>query len=144
MNVMETLKNIDIDKFAEEYEAQCRQNIAAKEAFWDSSLCLRMIYDMITCKKEFDSDMFGYQSDKVREQYGWNDISTDDIDMFINVMSCQRLGMPENFNPEEDDDCMFENSSFVKKGIHVFMMSGQGTFIRFTPESMINSQTDEE
>lgn len=134
MNIAEILKNIDIEKVAEEFAQEMRQKTQARIAFWNSPLCERMIADMIAAKNGFDEETFSYFPEKVKEQYGWQCISNDDIAQFINVMVDSSLGMPEDFEPEEDEDCYFDNMEFVKKGIHVFVMHGQGRAVSLTPQ----------
>lgn len=131
MDLAEILKTIDMEKFALEYEQKQVQKRKEKEIFWNSELCKKMIADMIKVNQDFDSETLAYQPEKVKSQYEWGDIDNGDINLFMNVMCDSTIGIIENEG--EDEECMFDNRSFVKSGIHVFMMSGQGTFIRLSP-----------
>src|SRR5579875_1635900 len=133
MNIAEIMKNLDMDKLAEEFMASLQQEREKKELFWNSSLCETMIQDMIKVNQGFDEETFSYFPNKVKAQFGWDAISNDDIQQFINVMADSTLGLPENLEPEVDEDCMFDNSTFVKRGISVFVMYGQGRAVRLSP-----------
>lgn len=133
MNITEILKNIDMDKFAREFMEARKLAEEKKEFFWNSALCESMIQDMIKVNQGFDEETFSYFPDKVKAQFGWENISNDDIQQFINVMADSTIGVSPNTEPETDDDCMFDNSNFVKRGIDVFVMYGQGRAVRLSP-----------
>lgn len=133
MNIAEILKNIDMDKFAKEFMESRKQEEEKKELFWNSALCESMIQDMIKVNQGFDEETFSYFPDKVKSQFGWDAISNDDIQQFINVMADSSIGVPENTEPEVDEDCMFDNSNFAKRGINVFVMYGQGRAVSLSP-----------
>lgn len=131
MDLAEILKTIDVENFALEYEQEQAQKRKDREIFWNGSLCKKMIADMINFNQKFDSETFAYHPEKVKSQYGWENIANENIDLFMNVMCDSTIGVLEN--QTKDKDCMFDNRNFVKSGIHVFIMSGQGTFIRLSP-----------
>ena len=133
MNITEILKNIDMDKFAKEFMEERKLAEEKKELFWNSELCEAMIQDMIKVNQGFDEETFSYFPDKIKAQFGWENISNDDIQQFINVMADSSIGVPPTTPPEVDDDCMFDNSNFVKRGINVFVMYGQGRAVSLSP-----------
>lgn len=133
MNIAEILKNIDMDKFSKEFMESRKQEKEKKELFWNSDLCESMIQDMIKVNQGFDEETFAYFPDKVKSQFNWESISNDDIQQFINAMADSTIGVPENTQPEVDEDCMFDNSNFIKRGINIFVMYGQGRAVSLSP-----------
>jgi hypothetical protein len=133
MNIAEIFKNLDMDKLAQEFIESRKQDEEKKELFWNSSLCETMIQDMIKTNQSFDEETFSYFPEKVKSQFGWNTISNDDIQQFINVMADSTIGLLDNSQPEIDEDCMFDNRSFMKRGINVSVMYGQGRAVRLSP-----------
>jgi hypothetical protein len=133
INVAEILKNIDREASMKEFMEARKLAEEKKELFWNSELCENMIQDMIKANQGFDEETFSYFPDKVKAKFGWEAISNDDIQQFINVMADSSIGVPPNTEPETDDDCMFDNSNFVKRGINVFVMYGQGRAVRLSP-----------
>lgn len=139
-NFKEALKTIDIETFAKNFHEKMRQDKQDKIDFWNSDLCNRMIESILKVKEAFDTETFSYFPEKIKNLYSWNDISNENIEQFIRVMADNTLGLPKGHEPQIDNDCTFENYFFVKRGIHVFILSGQGTFIRFTPENSLNDE----
>jgi hypothetical protein len=134
MDIAEVLKNIDIEKFAEDFEKELREKREKKAAFWNSPLCQTMIDDMKAVKLGLDAESFSYFPEEVKSMFGWEHISNDDINLFINVMADSCLGVDEKAEPDVDEDCMFDNYSFVKKGIVVSIMIGQGSSVYLRAE----------
>lgn len=133
INVAEILKNIDREKSMNEFMEARKLREEKKELFWNSELCETMAQDMVKANQGFDEETFSYFPDKVKAQFGWENISNEDIQQFINVMADSTIGVPSNTEPETDEECMFDNSNFVKRGIDVFVMYGQGRAVRLTP-----------
>jgi hypothetical protein len=136
IDVAEILKNTDREKSMNEFMEARKLREEKKELFWNSELCETMIQDMIKVNQGFDEETFSYFPEKVKAQFGWGNISNDDIQQFINVMADSTIGVTKGSQPEvdeEDDDCMFDNSNFIKRGIDVFVMYGQGRAVRLSP-----------
>lgn len=133
INVAEILKNIDREKSMNEFMEARKLREEKEELFWNSDLCETMIQDMIKVNQGFDEETFSYFPDKVKAHFGWENISNEDIEQFINVMADSTIGVPPNTEHETDEDCMFDNSNFVKRGINVFVMYGQGRAVSLTP-----------
>jgi hypothetical protein len=134
-NIAEILKDIDWDKLGKEFAEERQKETEQREAFWNSTLCHTMIEDMKRVNQGFDAEGFSYFPEQIKSRFGWENISDDDINQFINVMSDSLLGIDEKIEQEIDEDCIFDNYSFIKKGIVISIMHGQGTAIYLAPET---------
>lgn len=76
-----------------------------------------------------DNEYFAYFPEKVKAQLGLEDISDNDIKMFFTVMHKQNIGVEDMSSVETDEDNGFENYSFIKQGLFVSVMFGQGCAI---------------
>lgn len=130
------LANLDIDSMVKEFNTKKEKEDQLKLSFWNDPLCEKMIGDMIQANKGFDEEEFAYFPEQVKSKFGWENLTNEQIHLFIDVMYDCQLGLPDNFEPTVDEQCPFENYSFVKKGIHVFVMYGQGVAIILKPEAL--------
>lgn len=135
-SIAEIIKNMDMDEFVNELIEARNTKKAIYQAFWDSPLCTTMINDMLRVNQGFNAETFAYFPEDIKSLYNWHNISNEEIDTFINVMADDSIGVDKTVELEEDDDCMFDNYSFNKKGITVFIMHGQGTSINLTPQKI--------
>lgn len=129
-------------KMAEMKEIQCRQ---VKE-FWNGELCQKMIQDVLTANTGFDSEGFAYFPEKIRATFGWADVSTEEIELFINTMAHQFIGLPPGYvyvSPDEsseedgeDEDYDVSSYSHVKGGVLVSVLHGQGCIVILQPEKL--------
>lgn len=138
MNIAEFIKNMDMDKFTKKFAQKMQKDMEEKEIFWNSSLCQIMIDDIKRVNQGFNTERFAYFPEQIKLEFGWEYISDDDINHFINVMADSQIGIDEKSEKKVDEDCIFDNYSFIKKGILISVMHGQGTAISLSPETDCN------
>lgn len=126
---MNEFENFNIEQFV----AQVNKDRKEREIFWNSELCLKMINDFIKTNKSLNDEFFLYFPEEVKQTYNWNEVSNEDIRKFIDVMADNYIGLNKNEELKIDKNCPFENYSFTKKGVTVFIMHGQGTSITLKP-----------
>lgn len=105
-----------------------------RATFGCSEVFLRMV-KALTSQPEsvaVDSEEAAYFPDRVRATAGWDFASAEDIKLFFAVMSDAHAETVTPGSLTEDEDNPFDNCSFQHHGLHVSVMSGQGTFIRIS------------
>lgn len=102
-----------------------------KIAFYQSPLKKRMVQDIIRVGKGFDSEQLAYFPEKVKKLFGWQDISNDDINLFLDVMSCEEIDT--NTTPTYNENSPFFNYTLQRDGLSIYLVSGQGTIISVEP-----------
>lgn len=127
---------IDLKELAKRMVERMEREKAENESFFASTQCNSMIEDMKTKGKGelLDNETFAYFSDKVKAKFGWETIPNETINKFINVMSSLDVGKEFITDKGTDEECPFGNFNFLKKGIRVDVMMGQGTAISLIAE----------
>lgn len=122
---------IDMQELAKRMVERMQKEKAENEIFFASPQCASMIEDMKTKGKGelLDNETFAYFGDKVKEKFGWENIPDETINKFIYVMSSLDVGKEFITDKGEDENCPFSNFNFIKKGIKVDVMIGQGTAV---------------
>jgi hypothetical protein len=77
-----------------------------------------------------DSEEAAYFPDRLRATAGWEFASAEDIKLFFAVIAEAHAETVTPGSLTADEDNPFDNCSFQHYGLHVRVMSGQGTFIR--------------
>lgn len=103
-----------------------REKAEWREAWFKTDLCQRMILDVSKSDHGLDAEDFSYFPDRVRNRLGWGDLSDDTIEQFIETMSDASFGV-EAFIHEPNPENPFPHWVYLKAGLLVFTMSGQGT-----------------
>lgn len=102
------------------------------ENFYHSETCQRMIRDIAQAKIGFTCNDVTYAHEELLESYGWDDLSQEILDQFINAMSDTAFGVDARLdNPIPDEP--FEHYVHLKGGLHVFTTHGQGTVFQIEP-----------
>lgn len=102
------------------------------EDFYHSETCQRMIRDIAQAKIGFTCNDVAYAHEELLESFGWDDLSQEILDQFINAMSDTAFGVDARLdNPLPDEP--FEHHVHLKGGLHVFTMHGQGTVFHIEP-----------
>jgi hypothetical protein len=78
--------------------------------------------------------------DRVKTETGWTFASEADLQLFFDVLASPHADTVEAGSRTEDKDCMFDNCSFRHYGLHVWMMSGQGTVTTISNLAAVASQ----
>ena len=117
---------IKSDEFINQIREDREKEIAIKTAFFNSSLCERMVQDIIAKDYSLDNEGFAYFPERVREHLGWQDISDDDIKLFISVMSEDKL-FPVDVPTQTDED--YIEIDIVRRGLSITVLYGQGCAI---------------
>ena len=120
--------------FIAEISAQISARQEQRATFGRSEVFRRMV-KALTSQAEpvaVDSEEASYFPDRVRVTAGWDFASAEDITLFFAVMSDAYADTVTPGSRVEDDDNPFDNCSFQHFGLHVSVMSGQGTFIRIS------------
>lgn len=129
--MMETaMANIRDPEFMNRFMEERRVREEERAAFAASETFLKMVstFKANAADLSVDSEDIAYFPERVREQMGWLFASAADLKAFISEFSNPD---PTAETPvSTDDECPFDNSSFVKHGLSVFVMSGQGTIVR--------------
>lgn len=129
--IRDWLSSVDIEELSARFEKHLDTEEDNKKNFWASDLCSRMIADFLRVGSLLSPEDFGYFEDATKSKYGWEDISNDDVKQFFNTMQCCRIGVESEIT--RDDENPFENWSFVKRGVEVRVMIGQGTSVLLSP-----------
>lgn len=105
-----------------------------RAAFGRSEVFQRMVAALTSQVERVavDSEEAAYFPDRVRATAGWAFASVENIKLFFAVMSDAHAETVTPGSRVEDDDNPFDNCSFRHFGLHVNVMSGQGTFIRIS------------
>lgn len=123
--------NLDMKEIAKAVVERMRLEDEKKKEFFNSTLCKKMMQDIKDKNHILESESFAYFPEKDRKALGWGDeISDKDVQFFLSVMAEKSLGEISN---ETEDDCGFFNFSFVRDGLFVSLISGQGTSIMVKP-----------
>lgn len=102
-----------------------REEFAASQTFIRMAAVLRENPNPV----RVDSEEVSYFADRVKAEVGWTFATKNDIRLFFDVVASPNAETVEPGSRTEDEDCMFDNCSFRHFGLHVWMMSGQGTAI---------------
>ncbi|MEG0868716.1 MAG: hypothetical protein RSD49_17475 [Hafnia sp.] len=126
--------------------ATMKEKTAERKAFWESPLCERMIADILRSDCGLDCDAPHYTLAQVQASFGWEDLSKETIQLFIDAATDGSASPSEReFAPDSDDD---EDDDFacewacIKRGLHILSLSGQGTVYHIraaTEDEMANS-----
>lgn len=122
----------------EKFLADAKRKADGRQAFFESDLCKRMISDIAhTVPSQLNCDDIHYFPERVRQHFGWGDLTKEQMSMFIEVMSDGEAA--EAFIDCPNDDNPFDHSYHLKGGLVVFMMHGQGTVC-----SIMSAETEPE
>lgn len=119
-------KTMITDEMVEKFAADMTKKADDRKAFFESDLCKRMIADVIATEPLTCSEV-SYFFEATAARNGWGDISKEQVQMFISVMS--DASDADAFIDCPDDDNPFDHSLHLKGGLMVFMMHGQGTVV---------------
>lgn len=123
------------DEIVEKFHADLFAKRVRRREFFTSDVCKRMIGDIIATGEPLSCESVSYLFERVQQTYGWSDLSKEQVEEFINVMSDASdaevlLDCPDDENP-------FDHSYHLKGGCVIFMMHGQGTVITvFGPKAV--------
>lgn len=119
---------------AREYEEKLEKDRRAKDEFIQSTTFQQMVAALRNnpTPVSVSCDDIAYRPDKVKAEAGWNFATQEDMDMFVKVLAHASADTVTPGSHSEDDDCMFDNTSFGHYGLHVFVMHGQGSFVRIS------------
>jgi hypothetical protein len=120
------LASINSEEFITQIREDREKEIAVKTAFFNSPLCERMVQDIIDKDYSLDNEGFAYFPERVREQLGWQDISDEDVNLFISVMSEDKL-FPVDVPTQTDED--YVEIDIVRRGLSITVLYGQGCAI---------------
>lgn len=79
-----------------------------------------------------DTEECAYFRVDVNNRLGWHSFTDKEIDLFFRLLANNNGPEVEKLDNSTDEDNPFEHEYFVNYGLHVFRMSGQGTFIRIS------------
>lgn len=114
------------DEMVEQFAADMKKKKEERIAFFQSDVCKRMIGDIISHPTvPLNCDDAHYFLEQTQARYGWNDLSKEQINKFVEVMSDGEAA--EAFLDCPDEENPFDHSYHLKGGLVVFMMHGQGT-----------------
>lgn len=131
-SVADLLSKIDMKKVVEETVKRLNAEKEKRLTFFDSPLCKKMMEEIKEKNHMLESESFAYFPERDRVPLGWgNEISDADVQLFLSVMAERSFG--EVTNETEDNECGFFNFSFVREGLLVSLISGQGTSIMVKP-----------
>lgn len=99
-------------------------------AFFEGDICKRMIGDIIDTEP-LTCDEVSYFFETTQERFGWEDLTKEQVLMFLEVMS--DTGGCDAFIDCPDADNPFDHSIHLKGGVMVFVMHGQGTVVTIMP-----------
>lgn len=97
-----------------------------KNKFFNSVLCENMVQDIISKDYSLSNEHFAYFPQDVKTSLGWSDISDDDINLFISVMSENKL-FPVDVPTQADEDYLAID--IVRRGLSISVLHGQGCSI---------------
>jgi hypothetical protein len=130
-----------LEQLAKGVEEELTQRRREREEFASSETFTRMIAALRDNPQpvRIDSEEVAYFADRVKAEAGWTFATKNDIRLFFDIVASPNADTVEPGSLKEDDDCMFDNCSFWHYGLHVWMMSGQGTAISVYNKAAINA-----
>ena len=122
-------------ELVEKFLADMKKKKDDRIAFFESDVCKRMTADIISHPTfPLNCDDVHYFFERTQQRYGWTDLTKEQINKFVEVMSDGEAA--ETFIDCPDDENPFDHSYHLKGGLMVFMMHGQGTIsIIMSPEA---------
>lgn len=135
-----------LEKLAKGVEEEMAQRRREREEFAASETFTRMVAALRDNPEPLrvDSEEVAYFADRVKAQVGWTFATENDIRLFFDIVASPNADTVEPGSLTEDDDCMFDNCSFRHHGLHVWMMSGQGTVISVYNTAAIRANDSDE
>jgi len=123
-----------LEQAARDYEKKLEQERHAKNEFIQSATFQQMVAALRDnpAPVSVSCDDIAYQTDKVKAEAGWDFATREDMDMFVKVLAHSSADTVTPGSHSEDEDCMFDNTSFEHYGLNVFVMHGQGSFVRIS------------
>lgn len=115
------------DEIVEKFRADMIAKTERRREFFASDVCKRMIGDIISTGEPLSCGEVSYFFERVQQTYGWSDLTKEQVEEFVSVMSDASdaealLDCPDDENP-------FDHSYHLKGGCVIFMMHGQGTVV---------------
>lgn len=120
------LEFIKSDNFMAKFIDKKEKKDLVKTKFFNSPLCERMVQDIIAKDYSLSNEHFAYFPQDVKTSLGWSDISDDDINLFISVMSEDKL-FPVDVPTQADEDYL--EIYIVRRGLSISVLHGQGCAI---------------
>lgn len=113
-------------ELVEKFLADMKKKKEDRIAFFESDVCKRMIGDIISnAATPLNCDDVHYFFERTQQCYGWTELTKEQMNKFIEVMSDGEAA--EAFIDCPDEENPFDHSYHLKGGLVVFMMHGQGT-----------------
>lgn len=119
-----------LDKVGKDIVRSIIEKKEQKRAFYHSPLKKRIVSDILRVGEGFDSERLAYFSKEVKAIFGWEDISNEDLNLFLEVMSSDEL---EDNAPITYHDSPFFSFTIQRDGLSIYLISGQGTIISVEP-----------
>ena len=91
----------------------------------------KIIREIIEKNIFIDNETFSYFPEKIMSQFNIENLTENDIDLFIDCLIDDELIISQNNFVEEENP--FENFTDEKLGLRIFTMIGQGTCIQIFP-----------
>jgi hypothetical protein len=124
---LEAIKN---PEFVAQLSAQMLARQELRAAFARGDVFSRMVNALKSQGNvAVDNQEVAYFPDRVRAQTGWDFATEEDMTLFFAVISDSYAETVVPGSRGEDEDNPFCNCHFEHFGLHVRVMSGQGTFI---------------
>jgi len=135
-----------LDKVAEGVAQDMAARRQARVDFLHSETFNRMTVSLRdnTEPVSIHSEDVSYFAERVKGEAGWEFATDSDIRLFFDIIASPDADTVEPGSLTVDEDCMFENCSFKNHGLHVWMMSGQGTVISVSNDAAFRSRNAEE
>lgn len=115
-------------KFAAKFVAEMQEKQQERKDFFESALCKRMISDIIQYDYCLDQESFAYFPEKAREALSWQDVSKEDVELFFQTMSEEKLFPVDK--PTETNSEMFTEILIYRCGLITRILIGQGSIIQ--------------
>lgn len=126
--LLAALADIDWDKVSNSHADKKK----ASEVFFTSEVCTRIIRDIEQGDRRIDDHDFFYNREEIISAFGWEDISSETLNNFWDVITDWSIGVEASMF-DYDDSNPFPHSAYLKGGLHVCSMSGQGTVFWIQP-----------
>lgn len=133
MEKFEINENI-ISAVAHKMIKEKKEKIERLSNFIKQPIFNKIIRSIIDNKIFLDEENFRYFPEKTLAQLNIKELTSQDLNTFIDAIIDNELIIPQNTTVEEDNP--FENITSEKLGLKVFMMWGQGCCIQIFPASM--------